>query len=53
MINPETKVACSAWIFPFFLRRSMMTGIDPKISITENKIRDEDKISLKLKFIFQ
>ena len=43
---PDAKVACPGWMSPFFLRNSMMIGIEPKISMTENKINEEDTISL-------
>ena len=50
---PETTVACKALSSPsFFLRKSIIIGIEPKISMTENKISDTDAISLKLNSMF-
>ena len=53
IMPPETKVACSAWMCPVFLRRSIITGMAPKMSITENNISDTEIISLKFNCIFK
>jgi len=44
-------VALNDWILPDFFRKSTMTGTLPIMSITENKIRDTEAISLKLNSI--
>ena len=46
--TPATIVALPLWIWPTFFLRLITIGIDPKISITENKINVTDNISFRL-----
>ena len=46
--NPAAMVALPDWIWPTFFLRLMTMGIDPKISITEKRIKVTEKISLRL-----
>ena len=48
MRSAEMTVAFSACILPSLLRILITTGIDPRISITENRMSVTEKISFKL-----
>lgn len=48
IITPETIVALPDSTCPIFLRKAITMGIDPKISIIENRINVTEKISLML-----
>jgi hypothetical protein len=49
---PAIKVALPEWILPSFFLRSMTIGTDPKMSMTENRMRDTENISLALNIVF-
>jgi hypothetical protein len=45
---PAAMVAFSDSIWPAFLRNSIIMGIEPRISITENRIRVTERICFRL-----
>ena len=51
MMSSATADDFSAWMLPTFLRIAIIAGMLPTISMTEKRIIDTVKISLKLKFI--
>jgi hypothetical protein len=53
IMRSEVKVAFSEWMLPAFLLISIITGMDPTISITAKRIIEMVKIFLKLMSILK